>query len=145
VPVLCFWFGFALRCVALLCSVCVRLHLVLFPAGGPVLPSFSVKLQVSPDLAFRERCCADRAHCTLLLHAVPVNHQNPFVKDYVCVSTPYSASGAQTCTVYTVRCVIDCAEFRGRRARTPKAWVRQSQAFRTDESKQRLILVQLTV
>jgi hypothetical protein len=29
------WFGFALRCVALLCDVFVRLHLALFPAGGP--------------------------------------------------------------------------------------------------------------
>jgi hypothetical protein len=28
-----FWFGFALSCVALLCGLCVRLHLVLFPAG----------------------------------------------------------------------------------------------------------------
>jgi hypothetical protein len=37
-----FWFGFALRRVALLCDVCVRLHLVLFPAGGPCLPSLSV-------------------------------------------------------------------------------------------------------
>jgi hypothetical protein len=32
-------FGFASRCVALLCGVFVRLHLALFPAGGPVLPS----------------------------------------------------------------------------------------------------------
>jgi hypothetical protein len=39
-----FSFGFALRCVALLCAVCVRLHLVLFPAGGPFLPSFSIKM-----------------------------------------------------------------------------------------------------
>jgi hypothetical protein len=37
-----FWFGFALRCVALLCGVFVRLHLALFPAGGPFLPSLSV-------------------------------------------------------------------------------------------------------
>jgi hypothetical protein len=29
---------------ALLCGVCVRLHLVLFPAGGPFLPSLSVNL-----------------------------------------------------------------------------------------------------
>jgi hypothetical protein len=36
-----FWLGFALRCVALLC-VYVRLHLVLFTAGEPVLPSLSV-------------------------------------------------------------------------------------------------------
>jgi hypothetical protein len=38
------WFGFALRCVALLCGVFVRLHLALFPAGGPVLPSLYVIL-----------------------------------------------------------------------------------------------------
>jgi hypothetical protein len=38
-----FWFGFALRCLALLCSVFVRLHLVLFLAGGPFLPSLSVR------------------------------------------------------------------------------------------------------
>jgi hypothetical protein len=39
-----FWFGFALRCAAssLLCAWYVRLHLVLFPAGGPFLPSLSV-------------------------------------------------------------------------------------------------------
>jgi hypothetical protein len=37
-----FWFGFALRCMALLCGVFVRLHLALFPAGGPFLPSLSV-------------------------------------------------------------------------------------------------------
>jgi hypothetical protein len=36
-------FGFALRCVALLCDVYVRLRLVVFPAGGPFLPSLSVK------------------------------------------------------------------------------------------------------
>jgi hypothetical protein len=39
-----FWFGFALRRVALLCGVCVRLHLALFPAGGPFLPSLSVNI-----------------------------------------------------------------------------------------------------
>jgi hypothetical protein len=27
-----FWFGFALRCIALLCGVFVQLHLALFPA-----------------------------------------------------------------------------------------------------------------
>jgi hypothetical protein len=35
------WFGFALRCIALLCGVFERLHLTLFPAGGPFLPSVS--------------------------------------------------------------------------------------------------------
>jgi hypothetical protein len=39
-----FWFGFALRCVALLCGVFVRLHLALFSAGGPFLPSLYVNL-----------------------------------------------------------------------------------------------------
>jgi hypothetical protein len=39
-----FWFGFALRCAALLCGVFVRLHLALFPAGGPFLSSLSVNL-----------------------------------------------------------------------------------------------------
>jgi hypothetical protein len=38
------WFGFALRCVALLCGVLVRLHLALFPAGGPFFPSLYVKV-----------------------------------------------------------------------------------------------------
>jgi hypothetical protein len=37
-----FWFGFALRRVALLCGVFVQLHLALFPAGGPFLSSLSV-------------------------------------------------------------------------------------------------------
>jgi hypothetical protein len=41
-----FWFGFALRRVALLCGVFVRLHLALFPAGGPFLPSLSVNICV---------------------------------------------------------------------------------------------------
>jgi hypothetical protein len=63
-----FWFGFALRCVALLCGVCVRLHLVLFPAGGPFLSSLFVNLcraqrcpvpgqrvLVSAELVFRHR------------------------------------------------------------------------------------------
>jgi hypothetical protein len=36
------WFGFALRCVALLCGVFVRLHQALFPAGGPFLPSICI-------------------------------------------------------------------------------------------------------
>jgi hypothetical protein len=39
-----FLFGFALRCVALLCGLCVQLHLVLSPAGGPFLASLSVKI-----------------------------------------------------------------------------------------------------
>jgi hypothetical protein len=38
-----FCFGFALRRVALLCGVWLRLHPVLFPAGGPFLPSLSVQ------------------------------------------------------------------------------------------------------
>jgi hypothetical protein len=38
------WFGLALRCVALLCGVFVQLHLALFPAGGPFLPSLSVNV-----------------------------------------------------------------------------------------------------
>jgi hypothetical protein len=41
------WFGFALRCVALLCVVFVRLHLALFPAGGPFLPSLYVNLYIT--------------------------------------------------------------------------------------------------
>jgi hypothetical protein len=36
------WFGFALRCAALFRGVFVRLHLALFPAGGPFLSSLSV-------------------------------------------------------------------------------------------------------
>jgi hypothetical protein len=42
-----FWFGFALRRVALLCGVFVQLHLALFPAGGPFLPSLYVTLYSS--------------------------------------------------------------------------------------------------
>jgi hypothetical protein len=38
------WFGFTLRCVALLCGVFVRLHLALSLAGGPFLPSLYVTL-----------------------------------------------------------------------------------------------------
>jgi hypothetical protein len=38
------WFRFALRCVALLCSVFVRLHLALLSAGRPFFPSLSVNL-----------------------------------------------------------------------------------------------------
>jgi hypothetical protein len=38
------WFGFALRCVALLCGVFLRLHLAWFPAGGPFLPSLCVNV-----------------------------------------------------------------------------------------------------
>jgi hypothetical protein len=38
------WFGFALRCVALLCGVFVQLHLALFLAGGPFLPSLFVNV-----------------------------------------------------------------------------------------------------
>jgi hypothetical protein len=45
-----FWFGFALRRVALLCGVFVRLHLALFPAGGPFLPSLSVNTYNFPAL-----------------------------------------------------------------------------------------------
>jgi hypothetical protein len=38
------WYGFALRCVALLCGVFVLLRLALFPAGGPFLPLLYVNL-----------------------------------------------------------------------------------------------------
>jgi hypothetical protein len=38
------WSDFALRCRALLCGVFARLHLALFLAGGPYLPSLSVNL-----------------------------------------------------------------------------------------------------
>jgi hypothetical protein len=38
---------FALRCVALLCALYARLRLVLFPSGGPYLPSLSVKIKSS--------------------------------------------------------------------------------------------------
>jgi hypothetical protein len=44
------WFGFALRCVAVLCGVFVRLHLALFPAGGPFLPSLSVNINPTINL-----------------------------------------------------------------------------------------------
>jgi hypothetical protein len=48
-----FWFGFALRRVALLCGVFVRLHLALFPAGGPFLPSLSVNLYQDASLTLK--------------------------------------------------------------------------------------------
>jgi hypothetical protein len=41
-----FTFGFALRRIALLCGVFVRLHLTLVPAGGPFLPSLYVQVYV---------------------------------------------------------------------------------------------------
>jgi hypothetical protein len=44
-----FWFGFALRRVALLCGVFVQLHLALFPAGEPFLPSLSVNIFTERD------------------------------------------------------------------------------------------------
>jgi hypothetical protein len=47
-----FWFGFALRRVALLCGVFVQLHLALFPAGGPFLPSLYVTLYLSIYLSW---------------------------------------------------------------------------------------------
>jgi hypothetical protein len=40
--VLGFWFCSTLRCIALLCTVCVRLHFVLLPVGGLFLLSLSV-------------------------------------------------------------------------------------------------------
>jgi hypothetical protein len=51
--------GFELRCVALLVSV--GLHLVLFPAGGPFLPSLSVTHHMTGFslgfFAFWRPCC----------------------------------------------------------------------------------------
>jgi predicted tellurium resistance membrane protein TerC len=46
------WFGFALRCVALLCGVFVQLHLALFLAGGLFL---FVSLSVKFDPCFLRR------------------------------------------------------------------------------------------
>jgi hypothetical protein len=68
------WFGLALRCVALLCGVFVRLHLALFPAGGPFLSSLSANLyrttQVDsalPSCAFGQRtlCISGGGLCHL--------------------------------------------------------------------------------
>jgi hypothetical protein len=42
-----FWLSFALRCVALLCAVYVRLHLVLFAAGRLFLSPLSGKMHCS--------------------------------------------------------------------------------------------------
>jgi hypothetical protein len=53
-----FWFGFALRCVALLCGVFVRLHLALFSAGGPFLPSLYV------NSIYTRALCAAVMHAT---------------------------------------------------------------------------------
>jgi hypothetical protein len=39
---------FSAYVLALLCAVCVWLHLVLFPAGGTFLPSLSVKKILAP-------------------------------------------------------------------------------------------------
>jgi hypothetical protein len=50
-----FWFGFALRRVALLCGVFVHLHLALFPAGGPFLPSLSVNLYLHGKYAKKKK------------------------------------------------------------------------------------------
>jgi hypothetical protein len=44
------WFCFALRCVALLCAVYVRMRLVLFLAGRPFLLSLSVNIDCLPSL-----------------------------------------------------------------------------------------------
>jgi hypothetical protein len=38
------WIGFAWRCITLMYGVLVHLHLALFPAGGPFLPSLFVNL-----------------------------------------------------------------------------------------------------
>jgi hypothetical protein len=48
-------FGFALSCVALPCGVGVRLHLVLFPAGGPFLPSLCTSIH--PSVRRRSKIC----------------------------------------------------------------------------------------
>jgi hypothetical protein len=70
-----FWFGFALRRVALLCGVFVQLHLALFPAGGPFLPSLSVNLYAAgaADTAMRPAppsfrpCNPASPHCAALV------------------------------------------------------------------------------
>jgi hypothetical protein len=56
-----FRFGFALRFEALLCAMCVRFNLALFPAGGPVLPYLSVHLcfDRSGLKLSAVACCAD--------------------------------------------------------------------------------------
>jgi hypothetical protein len=66
------WFGFALRCVALLCGVCVQLHLPLFPAGGPFLPSLSVNLYYYYDMTLQLdfRSAFNSVSQTALLQAV---------------------------------------------------------------------------
>jgi hypothetical protein len=72
-PLLKVWFGFALRCVALLCGVFVRLHLALFPAGRPFLPSLSVNvihlsyiaavyLTINPNVCRRSKNVANFFH-----------------------------------------------------------------------------------
>jgi hypothetical protein len=64
-----FWFGFALRRVALLCGEFVQWHLALFPAGGPFLPSLSVNSIFM--LAPRSKRCAYR-QMSSALHFVPM-------------------------------------------------------------------------
>jgi hypothetical protein len=48
-----------LRRVALLCGVFVRLHLALFPAGGPFLPSLYVNLYMWGKSSSHVRTCLD--------------------------------------------------------------------------------------
>jgi hypothetical protein len=57
-----FWFGFALRRVALLRGVFVRLHLAFFPAGGPFLPSLSVNLYYLHCIVVRWLTTPQRVH-----------------------------------------------------------------------------------
>jgi hypothetical protein len=67
-----FWFGFALRRVALLCGVFVQLHLALFPAGGPFLPSLSVTLYCkAPGFAAAARDASKRRAYRQVSSALP--------------------------------------------------------------------------
>jgi hypothetical protein len=66
-----FWFGFALRCVALLCGVLVRLHLASFSAGGPFLPSLYVNDIAAPVGASASFCSAPTAaHYVAMLNVI---------------------------------------------------------------------------
>jgi hypothetical protein len=63
-----FCFGFALRRVALICAVCVRLPLPLSPAGGPFLLSL-------PEQLHEHTAQTAQGDCTQTMHIIPKHIQ----------------------------------------------------------------------
>jgi hypothetical protein len=76
-----FWFGFALRRVALLCGVFVRLHQALFPAGGPFLPSLYVNLYTKGSIRLHD-FGSNRSRKR------PVLDRSRFLRACACASSP---------------------------------------------------------